>query len=199
MSATHCETISIGTVMEPSRGIEAKALTTNPATICPNAQGFNEGLSTGLPKPQYVPLTNPWLYGGNLFHKNAKGAPPVYDINETYTCFGSYLPCSTAQVRRTAITNYGNMTKPINVDKVPTFVIQNLKYTGYQTILSDEITSAILRSAAKEDVFDFKVKHGKRIVPSQQHRVHKHSYYPLKSQAQTLSIVFSKIQTCMKI
>ena len=73
-------------------------------------------------------------------------------MNETYTCFGTYLPCSTAQVRRTAITNYGNMTKPTNIDKVPTYVIQNLKYTGYQTILSDEITSAILRSAAKEDV-----------------------------------------------
>jgi len=131
--------------------IEDAAHTDN-NVYCHNAQGFNEGLSTGLPKPQYVPITKPWLYGGNLFHTNAKGTPPTYDTNETYTCFGTYLPCSTAQVRRTATTNYGNMSKPTNIDKVPTYVIQNLKYTGYQTILSDEITSAILRSAAKEDV-----------------------------------------------
>ena len=118
----------------------------------PNAQGFNEGLSTGLPKPQYVPITSPWLLGGNLFHLGTKGVPPAY-VNETYTCFGTYLPCSTAQVRRTNSTAYpGNMTSPTNITAVPTYVIQNLKYTGYQTILSDEITSAILRSAAKEDV-----------------------------------------------
>ena len=120
--------------------------------ICPNNQGFNEGLSTGLPKPQYVPITKPWIYGGNLFHSKAKGTPPDY-VNETYTCYGTYLPCSTSQVRRTTTGSYpGNMTTPTNIGTVPSYLIQNLRYTGYQTILSDEITSAILRSAAREDV-----------------------------------------------
>mgnify|MGYP000476297147 CR=1 FL=1 len=122
------------------------------ATACPNTQGFNEGLSTGLPKPQYVPIGSPWTFGGNLFHTNAKGTPPTY-VNETYACYGTYLPCSTPQVRRTNSTAVvGNMTPITNIDKVPSYTIQNLKYTGYQTVLSDDITSAILRSAAREDV-----------------------------------------------
>jgi hypothetical protein len=119
----------------------------------PNGQGFNEGLSTGLPKPQYVPIKSPWTFSGNLFHTNAYGVPPTY-VNETNVCYGTYLPCSTAQVRRTNASAYpGNMsTQPVNIDKTPTYVIQNLRYTGYQTVLSNEITSAIVRSAAREDV-----------------------------------------------
>ena len=118
---------------------------------CPNGQGFNEGLSTGLPKPQYVPVATPWIYSGNLFHTNTQGTAPTY-VNETNVCYGTYLPYSTAQVRRSNSTAiYGNMT-PTNINTTPTYVIQNLRYTGYQTVLSNEITSAIVRSAAREDV-----------------------------------------------
>jgi len=116
-----------------------------------NAQGFNEGLSTGLPKPQYVPVGTPWIYCGNLFHSKAKGSPPVY-VNETAVCYGTYLPCSTPQVRRTNSKAMPGTMSAKNIDKVPTYVINNLRYTGYQTVLSDEITAAIVRSAAKEDV-----------------------------------------------
>jgi hypothetical protein len=120
--------------------------------FCPNGQGFNEGLCTGLPKPQYVPVATPWIYSGNLFHKNAPGTKPTY-VNETNVCYGTYLPRSTAQVRRTNVNSYpGNMTSPNNINAVPTYTINNLRYTGYQTVLSDEITAAIVRSAAKEDV-----------------------------------------------
>ena len=133
-------------------GAEAAFDTAAGTTACPNGQGFNEGLSTGLPKPQYVPLSDPWLYGGSLFATGTKGAPPAY-VDETYVCYGTYLPCSTAQVRRTNSTAFpGNMTTPTNIGTTPSYTIQNLRYTGYQTILSDEIFSAILRSAAKEDV-----------------------------------------------
>ena len=120
-----------------------------PANKIPNAQGFNEGLSTGLPKPQYVPITKPWLYSGNLFHYT--GTFPDY-VKETAMCFGTYLPRSTPQVRRTNNKAYPGIISPTNIDAVPTYTINNLRYTGYQTVLSDEITSAILRASAKEDI-----------------------------------------------
>ena len=87
-----------------------------------------------------------------MFHTNVYKTSPTY-INETNLCYGTYLPCSTAQVRRTNANAFpGNMASPTNIGVSPTYVIQNLRYTGYQTVLSDEITAAIVRSAAKEDV-----------------------------------------------
>jgi len=44
--------------------------TNDAAKKIPNMQGFNEGLSTELPKPQYVPITKPWLNSGNLLQWN---------------------------------------------------------------------------------------------------------------------------------
>jgi len=51
-------------------------------TYC-GTQGFNEGFSTGVAKPQYVPVDTPWKYDGNLFHFNSSAyyqtgpAPPT--------------------------------------------------------------------------------------------------------------------------
>ena len=122
-----------------------------------NSQGFNEGLSTGLPKPQYVPVSTPWIYNGNLFHQGVVGTNGAIPTINTYTdetsvCYGTYLPCSTPQVRRTTTSALVGSVTPTNAEKAPTFLINNLKYTGYQTVLSNEITSAIVRSAAREDV-----------------------------------------------
>lgn len=124
--------------------------TSKPAKRISNSTGFNEGLSTGLPKPQYVPITKPWLYSGNLFHYT--GTMPSY-CKEYDVCYGTYLPRSTPQVRRTTTKAYpGENISPTNISAVPTYVINNLKYTGYQTILSDELTGAILKASAKEDI-----------------------------------------------
>ena len=131
------------------KGIVAGTTGNLPDERVPNYQGFNEGLSTGLPKPQYVPITKPWLYSGNLFHYT--GTFPSYST-ELDVCYGTYLPRSTPQVRRTTSSAYPGNFSATNIAAVPTYTINNLKYSGYQTVLSDEITSAILRAAAKEDI-----------------------------------------------
>jgi hypothetical protein len=60
----------------------------------------HDGSITGNPKPQYVPVYNPWLYGGRFTNVLKQGTTSNF-CEETDSCFGTYLPASTAQVRRT--------------------------------------------------------------------------------------------------
>jgi len=136
------------------------------ATYCANFIGQGEGYTTGNAKPQYVPRRTPWLSGGNGFADGwcdatlGSNAPPYATDNrssaaayvrERDSCFGTYLPCSTAQVRRTTpATN--TLIGATNLDKLPTYTVKNLKYVGQQTILPDEVTASIVRTAASSDI-----------------------------------------------
>ena len=114
----------------------------------------NFGLSTGNPKPQYIPRTNPWLSGGTSFLSTTSinNATCVATL-ERNVCYGTYLPCSTPQVRRTR-NNENNSVSMLTIptDTCPTFTITNLRYVGVQTILPDEVTASIVRAAASSDI-----------------------------------------------
>ena len=128
--------------------------------------GQGEGYSTGNAKPQYVPRKTPWNMAGNGFSEmcvnvgstNALAAGTKY-VREREVCFGTHLPFSTAQVRRTR-RQYNNSLggaasgslAAINSDDVPKYTISNLKYVGMQTILPDEVTASIVRAAASSDI-----------------------------------------------
>ena len=122
--------------------------------------GQGEGNSTGNAKPQYVPRKAPWKcladYLGFGNQCNGLGGTPTGDY--TYTqernvCYGTYLPASTAQVRRTRqASNQAITTNGTNNDNWVNYYITNLKYVGIQTILPDEVTATIVRQAASSDI-----------------------------------------------
>ena len=115
------------------------------------SQGSLEGTSTGTPKPQYVPVGTPWIYGGGW----VGNWTTIYKVEETYSCYGTYLPASTAQVRRCFIDEYNNKLSTsiaINANTVPTYFVENLCYVGQQIVLPDEVTSSIVRSASNGEI-----------------------------------------------
>ena len=116
-----------------------------------------DGIVTGVPKPQYVPVNTPWVYGQRFTSLLKPGIKTEY-CEETSACFGTYLPASTAQVRRT--TTYSN-AKIANLDSSNLgtanqprveILIQNLMYVGQQIILPDEVTASIVRMAVNGDI-----------------------------------------------
>ena len=97
-------------------------------------------------------MNNPWLYGGRFTNVLMQGTTSTY-CEEYDNCFGTYLPASTPQVRRTTnfsntslsnkdSSNLGTATSP----KVE-ITIQNLMYVGQQIILPDEVTASIVKMA----------------------------------------------------
>ena len=75
---------------------------TNYLTIAAGILANQEGVTTGNAKPQYVPRDCPWLSGGLGFGTTAVASGSKCSVvRERAACFGTYLPCSTAQVRRT--------------------------------------------------------------------------------------------------
>ena len=118
-----------------------------------------EGTCTGNPKPQYLPRKNPFVLGGTSFFAKETLAANVNNVSvavcrERQSCFGTYLPCSTAQVRRTRNGDNTSVADALNIpsDTYPTFNVTNLRYVGMQTILPDEVTASIVRSAASSDI-----------------------------------------------
>ena len=132
------------------------------------AYGYGGGCMTGNPKPQYVPMATPWLYGGAWFTSAAAGTittvftptkgTATYYVEEPAICFGTYLPASTAQVRRTT-TSYN---APLVTAGAPglggynspgvSITITNLLYVGQQIILPDEVTASIVKMAVDGDI-----------------------------------------------
>ena len=139
--------------------------------------GFGEGSTTGNAKPQYVPRRTPWLcladywgFGPNcvktsledytldgtsytgLRNLNVKNSDYGY-VRERECCFGTFLPASTAQVRRTrTLFNKCPNVSQYKADTPVRYFITNLKYVGIQTILPDEVTASIVRQAASSDI-----------------------------------------------
>jgi hypothetical protein len=131
------------------------------------AYGYGEGNTTGTPKPQYIPMATPWVYGGSWFtidttnkitaFNTPTGATKIYYVEEPYACFGTYLPASTAQVRRT--TNSANTAIASTATGLGSYtntnvsiVITNLVYVGQQIILPDEVTASIVKMAVDGDI-----------------------------------------------
>ena len=115
-----------------------------------NVIGIGEGYTTGLAKPQYVPRPTPWLFGGNGFSDDAIKAGYC---KESEMCFGTYLPFSTAQVRRILPS-----TNPIcsqgdaNAASRPTYQIDGLQLVYQQVVLPDAVTSSIVQAAAHQTI-----------------------------------------------
>jgi len=140
----------------------ANTTTTNSVTFCAFA-GY--GMCTGNAKPQYIPIDAPWRFGGSWLSSNFTGfvkiadgsanTSPTYYCEETQVSFGTYLPASTAQVRRCFGDSYNNKILPsvaTGSNNDVTYLINNLQYVGLQIILPDEITSSIVQMAASGDI-----------------------------------------------
>ena len=120
-----------------------------------NYGGFYEGFCTGNAKPQYVPIDKPWLWGGGW--QNYSGtqiSQTTTYVNETGIVYGTYLPCSTPQVRRCWVDQYNaylSSTPPnstVATGKI-SYTIANLYYAGLQVVLPDEMTGNVVRAAAQ--------------------------------------------------
>jgi hypothetical protein len=117
----------------------------------------NDGYVTGNPKPQYVPVEKPWLYGGRFTDVLKQGTTSNY-CEESDNCFGTYLPASTPQVRRTTQSSNARIAQldsaNLGISNSPKvdITIQNLMYVGQQIILPDEVTSSIVKMAVNGDI-----------------------------------------------
>jgi hypothetical protein len=92
---------------------------------------------------------------GNPYNSSNTSSDVAF-VLEKYVCFGTYLPASTAQVRRTTQTTCLGITNPSGGDtglnNKLAYTVRNLKYVGIQTILPDEVTASIVRTAASSDI-----------------------------------------------
>ena len=76
-------------------------LTDSSSQVTGNYVGFGEGLCTGNAKPQYVPIDQPWLWGGGWQnYSGTQVSQTTTYVPEYKIVYGTYLPCSTAQGRR---------------------------------------------------------------------------------------------------
>ena len=108
-------------------------------------------------------MDTPWLYGGawsqlqanNSYKTFASGTLlPTY-VEETQVCYGTYLPASTAQVRRCYTNDLNSKysgTLPSCTTTIPTFTVANLYFVGQQIILPDDVTAGIVKMAVSGDI-----------------------------------------------
>lgn len=107
-----------------------------------NAGGSYTYSTSNLPKPQYVPVKEPW----------AKDGAPVY-VSERATAYGTYLPASQAQSRRCWPNTKLDATGDNFANAGQTyFTIRDIQYIGEQVQLDDVVTSAIIQSAATSEI-----------------------------------------------
>jgi len=107
---------------------------------------------SNLPRPQYIPVAQPWLKGTGIA---AASAVTTY-INENASCYGTYLPASQPQTRRsTANTKLSAIGDNYASSGQTTFAIRDIQYIGEQVQLDDVVTSAIIQSAATSEIVVF--------------------------------------------
>lgn len=108
-----------------------------------NAGGSHMYNTSNLPKPQYVPVKEPW---------NKVDGVTVY-VNEAATAYGTYLPASQAQSRRCWPNTKLQATGDNFANSGQTyFTIRDIQYIGEQVQLDDVVTSAIIQSAATSEI-----------------------------------------------
>jgi len=108
-------------------------------------QGFHLSPFSNLPKPQYVPVQEPYAY------KSSATATVVY-CNENQACYGTYLPAAVAQVRRCQKDTRLKVTDNFDYAGTTSFAIKDLQYIGEQVQLDDISTSAIIAQAASAEI-----------------------------------------------
>ena len=119
----------------------ATALSTFPVSFN-GAGGMYAYNTSNLPKPQYVPVAEPWT----------KQLAKTY-IKESASCYGTYLPASQAQSRRCWPNTKLDATGDNFANAGQTyFTIRDIQYIGEQVQLDDVVTSAIIQSAATSEV-----------------------------------------------
>ena len=118
--------------------------------------GLSQGTCTGRPKVQYFPRSHPYQTAFFGFDQSIDTrCPPCYERN---ICYGTYLPFSTAQVRRITLETNGSLTENAglvtvgNFETATTYLITNLQMTSQQIIVPDEVTASIVRQAAESDI-----------------------------------------------
>lgn len=114
----------------------------------------SEKMEFGVPLPQVVPTSNPWCKG-NAFGVSAGNAAYPHPIfcNENASCFGTYLPASQPQSRRTTpATRLKATTDNFSNAGQTYFRIRDIQYIGEQVQLDDVVTSAIIQSAASSEI-----------------------------------------------
>ena len=98
----------------------------------------------------------PWLTTTFGFENNIDARCPY--TAERNICFGTYLPFSTAQVRRITSETNGSITgdskiiSAASLETQTTYLITNLQMTTIQIIVPDEVTASIVRQAADSDI-----------------------------------------------
>lgn len=112
------------------------------SAIFENEGGSYAYNTSNLPKPQYVPVSEPWTKSGVKTY-----------IKESAACYGTYLPASQAQSRRCWPNTKLDATGDSFANAGQTyFTIRDIQYIGEQVQLDDVVTSAIIQSAATSEV-----------------------------------------------
>ena len=113
---------------------------------------FGPDAQSNLPRPQYIPAAQPWLKGTGI----AAAAVETTYINENASCYGTYLPASQPQTRRSTSNTKLNATGDNYASSGQTsFAIRDIQYIGEQVQLDDVVTSAIIQSAATSEIVVF--------------------------------------------
>jgi hypothetical protein len=102
------------------------------------AFGELDGFCTGQPKPQYVPVCTPWVYGQRFTKDLIPGTASAY-CEESQVCYGTYLPASTAQVRRTTTLCNGNLG--LSTTTVVDTTLGSISSTGVKIVIQNLMLS----------------------------------------------------------
>lgn len=117
-------------------------------------------IMNGFPMPQYVPVQKPWAAKGTFLSGGATTTVsngPSYYVNEAQVCYGTYLPASVPQTKRTMLSS---ITK--NGTGLDTSIAYYSSYgsggitysvTGFELVLElmtfpDELNRAIIERAS---------------------------------------------------
>jgi hypothetical protein len=122
-----------------------------------NGHAFGGHLTSlsSLPKPQYVPQLLP--YNRKSYFASIAGAPIANTTaafcNENAACWGTYLPASVPQTRRTQPSSRLAINDPVfSAAGTTAFAIRDLQYIGEQVQLDDISASSIIQLAATSEI-----------------------------------------------
>jgi hypothetical protein len=152
MVMTQSSSISLVPTVRDGNGAVTSSYTSSHNSRSGNFTAFGPDAQTNLPRPQYIPCATPWLKGDGI----AAAPQNTTYINENASCFGTYLPASQPQTRRsTSNTKLNAIGDSYASSGQTTFAIRDIQYIGEQVQLDDVVTSAIIQSAATSEIVVF--------------------------------------------
>lgn len=104
----------------------------------------------GIPLPQYILHSTPWLRKEFFCSINASNqyifCGRIQDevASEASACYGTYLSASVPQCRRVYTNNQENGTT--------SYLLQNIEFVSQQIILPDSVAASILEDASQGDI-----------------------------------------------